>query len=282
MVKGIGGEYVVAETTTASSTHNVVRWHKGVATVLGSPAQDPTYYMTPIDVSANGTVLATWTKVGSPWESHPYVTLLDGTHKFLPEPGPGAPPGAGPWTTAKAINAHGDVVGDVGMYDDNKLVLWKGSDYSTANVLGAGHPMGIDDSGFILKAPGIKVKPGQIAKPLKKPEGATSIYVHGYDNGTAIGNAKIGTAEKMTVWNDDGSVRYVVSGGLGRSANAKGMAVGGTGWNGNDPTLWRDGQSAELPTPPPVGSTTFVTDRDTLVGSYSVGNDVFAAEWTCS
>ncbi|WP_143231034.1 hypothetical protein [Actinosynnema sp. ALI-1.44] len=271
-VKGVGGEYTVAQ-TMATPTPGIARWHKGVPTLVGSPTQDPAFYGAPRDVSANGTILAELVPTAGPPVGEPYVTLLDGTHKSLGTPAPGQQ------KVAVGINASGDVVGYTSIDGVQRLVLWSASDYSKPQILGAGDPVGIDDDGFILAKPGIRYKPGVIAKPLKKPAGATQIQVHGYDNNTAAGLAVIGDTFYATVWNADGSVRFVLTAGKGQSANSQGSVLNG----GPIHKLWRAGQAADLPVPGPANHTqAFVTERDTIVGNYRDDLDGYAAEWTCS
>ncbi|ALG06736.1 hypothetical protein AOZ06_07160 [Kibdelosporangium phytohabitans] len=270
-VKGVGGAYTVA-LTRATPTPGIVRWHNGQPALLGSPAQDATFYGAPRDVSANGTVLADLVPTAGPPVGEPYVTLLDGTHKPLGTPSPGQQ------KVAVAINAGGDVVGYTSVDGVQRLVVWHASDYSKPQVLGAGDPAGIDDAGFILAKPGIRYKQGEIAKPLKKPAGATQIQVHGYDNNTAAGLAVIGDSFYATVWNADGTVRHVMSTGKAQSANSQGTVLNG----GPIHKLWRAGQEADLPVPGPANYTqAFVTERDTVVGNYRDDVDGYAAEWTC-
>ncbi|ONI77235.1 hypothetical protein ALI144C_34775 [Actinosynnema sp. ALI-1.44] len=273
-VKGIGGEYSVA-LTGSNPVPGIVRWRNAQPTVLSLPTTEPGLYGTPIDVSANGTVVAVLRSLNGPVLNKPYVTKVDGTHKFLADPAPGKP------GNPVAINSQGVVVGHADVDGALRLVLWNGPDYSSATVLGTGVAMGIDDDGFILARPGIRYKPGVIAQPLKKPVGATSIDVLGYDNGTAVGSAVTGMVYQGVVWNADGTVRYVLPGGTVRSANSQGTAIG-DGVSGAK--LWRAGQPADLPVPGPWMAGNFVTGRDTLIGTYLdiEGGNVHAAEWTCS
>ncbi|NRN69090.1 hypothetical protein GC106_63460 [Kibdelosporangium sp. 4NS15] len=271
-VRGIGGDYAVGQIN--SPAPGIVRWHNGAATLIGLPTTEPDFFGAPIDVGADGTVLAALTPLTAPGAGRPYVTKPDGTHKFLADPAAG-------WAgTAVAINGRGDVVGYASGPEGVRIALWTGPDYGPPRLFGNTVPAGIDDSGVIVTRYGARyVTPG-FAWPLAKPAGATGVYVQSYDNGLAVGWTTFNGGDHLLLWNPDGSLRYSLPDGLGYSANAQGTVLG-TVSGSFDAHLWRAGLRVPLPDPSPLYYSTFVTGRDTLVGTYIENSTLRAAEWSC-
>jgi hypothetical protein len=264
LVKGIGGDYTVA--SASQQGYKILRWHRGQVTVVGTPSSDA--FHTPVDVSSNGTVLATQDGRG-------YITLPDGTHKFLPDPQPDVS------ATPVAINGRGDAVGYAAVNGDAKLVLWPAPGYDQARIVGNGMPAGIDDAGVIVTKNAARYLSPGFAWSLPKPEGGTSAFVSSYENGVAVGSVRMDDGDRPVLWGADRTIRYVMPSGIGLSGSSQGTVFGLTGVN--LPTIWRSGQQVPLPNPWPMYHAGFVTERDTLVGSYLDQGmwDPRVAEWSC-
>ncbi|CAM4090213.1 hypothetical protein KIPE111705_40105 [Kibdelosporangium persicum] len=264
LVKGIGGDYTVA--SASYQGHKILRWYRGQVAVVGTPSAEG--FHSPVDVSSNGTVLATRDGRG-------YVTSLDGMHKFLPDPQPDVS------ATPVAINGRGDVAGYATVNGDAKLVLWSAPGYDEARIVGNGMPAGIDDTGVIVTKNAARYLSPGFAWPLPKPAGATSVFVSSYENGVAVGSARVDDRDRAVLWGANGTIRYVMPSGIGYSGSSQGTVFGLTGVN--LPTIWRAGEQVPLPNPWPMYHAGFVTERDTLVGSYLDQGmwDPRVAEWSC-